>query len=256
MSDRNVKDVQDLFSDAGAEGLNQAATTILVDNLDAVALAGCSGADLDEINTDDVTLVAAVIDASGSMAGVKKDVVAGFNTMLDTFRGSKQADSILLSTWSFNDKPQLHYSYTPVPLVADLTAQDYHADGGTALYDTLLYVMAGMVAYGQSLRNSGVRTRCIVVVFSDGADNTSRSHSFQVRSVSAGLLSQEIYTLAYAGFGGGSLQAIANEVGFPSIITASSTPSEIRRIFNQVSASVIRASQTRIGTSASSFFTI
>src|SRR3954447_9508916 len=144
----NINDIQDLFSDAQGEGLQEQASAILVENLDSVALAGCNGADLTDINTDDVTLAAAVIDASGSMSGMRQAVIDGFNTMLDTFNGSKQADSILVSAWSFNDKARLHFSYTPSPSVSKLTWSEYDPTGGTALDDTLLYVMAGMVAYG------------------------------------------------------------------------------------------------------------
>lgn len=251
----NIGDIQDLFADAQGEGLQDQASAILVENLDSVALAGCNGADLTEINTDDVTLVAAVIDASGSMSGVRQAVVDGFNTMLDSFNGSKQADSILVSAWSFNDAARLHFSYTPAPSVARLTMREYDPDGGTALYDTLLYVMAGMVAYGQTLRNSGVRTRGIIVVFSDGGDNTSKAKAFQVKTVSNSLMGQEIYTLAYAGFGVPDPTRLATEVGFPTVIPAGSGPSEIRRIFRQVSASVIRASQATVGTN-NAFFTI
>lgn len=250
----NLNDIQDLFADAQGEGLENQATTILVENLDSLALAGCNGADLDDINTDDVTLVAAVMDASGSMGGVRQAVIDGFNTMLASFNGSKQADSILVSAWSFSNNAQLHFSYTPAPLVKKLTWNDYDPEGGTALYDTLLYVMAGMVAYGQTLRNNGVRTRGIIVVFSDGVDNMSRAKAYQVNTVSNGLLAQELYTLAYAGFGLADPARLAAEVGFPSIIPAGSGPSEIRRIFQQVSASVIRASQATVG--AGSFFSI
>ena len=251
----NLNDIQDLFADARGEGLGNQASVILVENLDSVALSGCNGADLDDINTDDVTLVAVVIDASASMSGARQAVIEGFNTMLETFNGSKQADSILVSAWSFNNSAQLHFSYTPAPLVKKLTRADYNPAGGTALYDTLLYVMAGMVAYGQSLRNNGVRTRGIIVVFSDGDDNVSRAKAYQVSTVSNGMMAQEIYTLAYAGFGVSDPARLAAEVGFPSVIPAGSGPSEIRRIFQQVSASVIRVSQSTVG-AGSSFFTI
>lgn len=251
----NLNNIQDLFADAQDEGLQDQASAILVENLDSIALAGCNGADLTEINTDDVTLVAAVIDASGSMSGVRQAVVESFNTMLDSFNGSKQADSILVSAWSFNDAARLHFSYTPAPSVAKLTWGEYDPDGGTALYDTLLYVMAGMVAYGQTLRNGGIRTRGIIVVFSDGGDNTSRAQAYQVSTVSDGLMAQEIYTLAYAGFGVPDPTALAAQVGFPTVIPAGSGPSEIRRIFRQVSASVVRASQATIG-AGNAFFTV
>ena len=251
----NFKDVQDLFSDAQNDGFDSGASLILVDNLDSVALAGATGTDIDSLSTDDVTLVAAVLDASSSMSGVRSAVVTGFNTMLDSFRGSRQADSILVSAWSFDTAAKLYFSYTPMPSVANLTQADYVPSGGTSLYDTLLYVMTGMVAYGQTLRNNGVRTRGIIVVFSDGEDNSSKSTDQQVRTVSQSLLAQETYTLAYAGFGASDLQQVANAIGFPSVITAGSTASEIRRIFQQVSASVIRSSQSVVG-AGNSFFVI
>jgi uncharacterized protein YegL len=251
----NLNDIQDLFANASGDGLGNQATGILVENLDSVALAGCSGADLADINTDDVTLVAAVVDASASMSVVRQAVIEGFNTMLDTFKGSKQSDSILVSAWSFNNAAQLHFSYTPAPLVKKLAWDEYNPDGGTALYDSLLYVMAGMVAYGQTLRNNGIRTRGIIIVFSDGDDNCSRTQAYQVNTVSQGLLAQEIYSLAYAGFGIPDPVRLAAQVGFPLVIPAGSGPSEIRRIFQQVSASVIRVSQANVGGS-NSFFTV
>jgi hypothetical protein len=61
-----------------------------------------------------------------------------------------------------------------------------------------------------------------------------------VQTVSKALLDQEIYTLAYVGFGGSDLKKIAKEVGFPSVLTSNASASEIRRIFQQVSASIIR----------------
>lgn len=98
-----------------------------------------------------------------------------------------------------------------------------------------------------------MRTRCVIVVFSDGDDNSSNASAQQVRTVSNGLLAQEIYSLAYVSFGGSDLRQIADAIGFPSIITASTTPSEIRRIFQQVSQSVLRASQMKVG-AGNSFF--
>jgi uncharacterized protein YegL len=255
-NNNNSQDIRDLFSSAvSSSDLDSNTAVIMIDNLDAVALAGCIGTDVDALNTDDVTLVGLVLDESGSMEHLNRDVIEAYNTVLETLRGSKQADSLLLSTWSFSDQVKLHFSYTPVTMVQPLTAQDYNPSGGTALNDAVLHVMTGLVAYGQLLRNSGLRTRGIIVVFSDGDDNSSKLPAQQVRTASAGLLAQETYTLAYAGFGANQqqLQQIAQAIGFPAVITTTSTPSEIRRIFKQVSQSVISVSSNRVGTN--SFFT-
>jgi hypothetical protein len=233
--------VNDLFASAVSnQDLSQQASMVLVDNLDAVALAGCNGIGLDEIDVDDVTLVAVALDQSSSMSGYRQDVIDGFNQMLKALSDSRQSDSILVSAWNFSDRSQLLHSYIPVTKLAGLNSNDYYPNGSTALYDTLLHVMAGMVAYGQMLRDNGVRTRCVMVVFSDGQDCASRAAAGQVKTVSEALLAQEIYTLAYVGFGGGNLKQIADEVGFPAVLTAQASAREIRRVFHQVSASIIR----------------
>ena len=251
----DADDVRGRISRAvSVDNLNPNAALVLVDNLNAVALAGCGGLDVDAINTDDVTLVAVVLDASSSMSGLRQAVVDGYSTMLDAFQGAHTADSILVSAWSFDTDVRLHHSYIAAPTAPRLTTTDYTPDGGTALYSALMHVMTGMVAYGQMLRDSGLRTRGIVIVFSDGDDNSSAITAQQVRTVSAGLLAQEIYTLAYAGFGS-DLRHIADAVGFPDVITTASSASDLRRIFRQVSASVIRTSQNRVGVSNSFFVT-
>ncbi|MEI7554694.1 VWA domain-containing protein [Candidatus Chlorohelix sp.] len=244
--------INDLFSSAVQNNdLDQQAAMVLVENLDAVALAGCNGVGLDQIDSDDVTLVAVVLDESGSMSPYRQSVIEGFNQMLEALRESRMPESILLSTWAFSANPRLLFSYTPVTGLNGISEADFNPDSNTALYDTLLHVMTGMVAYGQMLRDNGVRTRGIIVVFSDGEDNTSKATNQQVLTVSNALVAQESYTLAYVGFGNLDLNQIAQEVGFPAVLTVQASASEIRRIFHQVSASIIR-SQTTIG--ANRFF--
>ncbi len=245
------EDIKGLFDSAKDDGLDEEAVDTLVDNLDNVALQGCTGVDVDLIPTDDVTLVVPVLDASESMLDNEnyKAVIDGFNTMIEAFKGSKKAESILLSTWLFNTTPQLLFGFTPSLSVPELTEAEYHPFGATALYDALLFAMTGLVAYGQKLRDNGVRTKCIITAFSDGENNSSQAEAHEIKKVAQSLLAQEIYILAYAGFVGYlgfSPEEQARIVGFPSVIEANATQSEIRRIFGQVSASIIQTSQTII----------
>jgi hypothetical protein len=258
MSSKSKVEVEDLFKKAvQIDGLSQDAAGILVDNLDATTMLGCQGVAIDEIATDDVTLVSMVIDMSGSMASVEQAVIEGFNTMMKAMRDSKQEESILVEAWVFNYEPRLLFGWTPVNKVPFLTSMEYEPKGGTALYDAQLNALTGIVGYGQELRNNGIRTKCIVVVLSDGADNQSKSSAGKVKAVADELIKQEIYILAFAGFESGEavdFREIAKITGFPSIITVDSTPSEVRRIFGQVSKSAIRISQTSINPDPNSFF--
>lgn len=245
----SINDLNQVFDSAVQDGMSSGSVQVLVDNLDATTLAGTFGTAVDDIPTTEVTLVVPVLDMSGSMTPVTKAVIDGYNTMLQAMRDSKQAESILVSTWVFNNQPQLLYGYTPVSQVPHLTNHDYRPDWMTALYDATLDAFTGLVGYGQQLRDSGIYTKCVVVVFSDGADNRSQHSPFDVKTVSADLLQQEIYVLAFVGFETGEpvdYHQIAGEMGFPSVLTAQSTPSEIRKVFTLVSKSVIRQSQTTV----------
>jgi uncharacterized protein YegL len=257
-SKTTVTEVKDLFKSAVSVGdLDNKSAEILIDNLDGTNIMGCLGAGVDDLSTDDVTLCGVILDMSYSMAGEQKVVIEAFNSMMQSMKDSKQEESILVSAWVFADHPELLFGYTPVAKVQELTEQEYSPRGSTSLYDAQLNALTGLVAYGQQLRDRGIRTKNIVVVLSDGADNTSKTRDTQVKKVADDLTARETYALAFAGFKTGEpvdFRLIAQNTGFPSIITVSSTASEIRRIFGLVSKSVIRVSQTTVNKDKSSFF--
>ncbi|MBK8988542.1 MAG: hypothetical protein IPM39_21140 [Chloroflexi bacterium] len=119
-----------------------------------------------------------------------------------------------------------------------------------------------MLLYTQQLRQSGVMVRCIVIVYSDGEDNTSRQRAQEVARTARELLKQELYTLAYVGFVDGLNQPalgfktkgkppaapkpsakLADEIGFYQALSAGLNQSELRRLFHMVSMSTVRVSQ-------------
>ena len=118
--------------------------------------------------------------------------------------------------------------------------------------------MTGIRAYVKNLNDNGIRTKCIVVVFSDGEDNDSHNNkASDVKTLSKDFLKSEMFYLVYIGYkhdDSDNLDAIAAEVGFPNVLTTKATVSEIRKTMNLVSKSIIRTSQSRIGP-GNSFFT-
>lgn len=249
-------DLQALFQASQQNGMSHQSVDLMVQNLDGQAGLGCVGAQVDDLNTDDVTLLSVILDQSSSMSSVRNDVIDAFNEMSRALSDSKAAESILMSAWAFDNDSKLLFSYTPIDQVKDLTSKDYAPSGATALYDATMDGFTGIVAYGQDLRNNGIRTRSIVVVISDGGDNVSSHTASSVKTVAQDLLRQEIYTLAFVGLGDeGYFRQIATDMGFPEVLTTSNTASEIRRALNMISGSVIRTSQGMIAPNSNSFFT-
>lgn len=252
----STNNLQSLFGTSQQSGMSYQSVDLLVQNLDGQTGLGCVGAQVDDLNTDDVTLVSIIIDESSSMDHVRDDVIDAFNTMARALNDSKAADSILLSAWTFADHPKLLFGYTPIANVKDLTRAEYNPSGMTALYDATLDGMTGIIGYGQDLRNNGIRTRAIVVVISDGGDNTSRQTSHSIKTVAEDLMKQEFYTLAYIGMGDpATFKKIADSMGFPQILTIGNTASEVRKALNMVSASIIRTSTGQINPGQNNFFT-
>ena len=246
------KDLKSLFGDAQKDGMSQKAVGVLVENLNALTVAGAQGTSVNDLVGDEVTLFLAILDESGSMQGSEQEVTSAYGQMLSALRGSKAADSILLASWLFNTRPKLLHSFLPLGNVPELV--DYQPDRETALFDATLFGAASVVAYGQDLRNNGIRTKVVVVVFTDGMDNASRASSDKVRIVIEDLLAQEIYVFALVAFGQGYAHQMAAAMGISNVLEVDSDPSSIRRAMGTVSRSVIRASQTKIDPNAGGFF--
>jgi len=237
-----------------ASQLGAAAQQVLVQNLDETVLLGCIGLDADHLDSSDATLVSVVLDMSSSMASYKKAVIEAYNAMLVALAGAKAASAILVSTWAFADSALLLSSYEPVERKAKLCAATYAPNGCTALHDATLGGLTGLVAYGQQLHDQGVPTRRVLFVLSDGEDNTSRASALDVRTATAAVVKDEAFTLAYAGFGSTDLQRQADALGFTQAIATTANANELRRIFRQVSQSVLRVSQGNMPLTGGGFF--
>lgn len=252
-----MSSVQNLFQQAQAsakqKGLNPGSTEILIQNLTPTTLAGTQGVSYEALSSDKAFLFVPVLDMTGSMVGFTQEVIQAYNDMLKALQGSKQADDILMSSWTFNTASYLVHGYTPLEFVPPLEKSTYQPADQTALYDAVLDAITGVVAYGQELRNQGARTRITVVIFTDGYDNTSRHTAKQVRKVVQDLLTQEMYTFALVAFGSGFAQKVASDLGITNVMEAQANADEIRRAVEVVSRSVMRASQ-RVVSANQGFF--
>lgn len=244
-----LDNLDNLFQSAQDDGLTNQTMDLVVANLNGPTMLTAVGTPLDQLASNDVTLAMNIIDMSGSMNSYSQNLIQAYNDdYLAAMRGSTAADDILVSTILFNDTVTLLHGYVPLPAAPQLDRSDYAPSGTTALYDAVAGGLTNMVLYAQQLRQSGIMVRCIVIVYSDGADNASKQRAKEIRRAATELLKHEMYTLAYVGFRSGgideaALRQLADAIGFPDILTAGLSSSELRRIFHLVSTSTVRVSQ-------------
>ncbi|MCA9979221.1 MAG: hypothetical protein KDD89_00230 [Anaerolineales bacterium] len=175
---------------------------------------------------------------------------------LQAMCASPAADDILVSTILFDDRIELLHGYVGLADAPELTPRNYQPRGATALYDAVAGGLTNMVLYSEQLRQSGITVRCVVIVYSDGDDNSSQQRPKQVKQTVRDLLRQEMYTFAYVGFLDASQRPLgfktgaaspvvkmAEEIGFPEALNAALSPAELRRIFYMASQSTVMVSR-------------
>ncbi len=246
--------VKAMIQGAQASGLSQAAIDVLCDNLNGPTVAGANGAAVGTFDNDAgfVTLYVRVIDKTGSMYKVVRTVIEEANKQIDALQKSKASD-ILMSTWLFDTRSTLLHSYLTLDKVIKLDATNYDPDGETSLFDAVIDAATSAVAYAETLKDAGYTVKICFVVITDGDDNHSQRSLQDVYDVVTGMLNQEIYTFALCAFGANG-ERIGNEMGIPieNIYTSGKTDHDIRVCLGTVSASVVKASQTLVG--SGSFF--
>jgi hypothetical protein len=257
----NQATVASLFASAAQAGtISQGTSTLLTGNLGAVVIAGAAGMAMEDIEASDVTLVTVLIDASSSIAasGLEQAIRDGQNALLDAFAKSREKESILVATWTFNDELRVVHSYVPVDDAVRLDAGNYAGVGATHLYDTWCDALAANVAYAQRLRDGGTPCRSIVVVITDGEDCGSRRTTGDCAKISRDLLASEQFVLAFVGVGpDAGFRSVAKRMGIPDKcveVQAQATPKNLRQVFHMVSQSAIRASQGLVAPGANAGF--
>ena len=76
-----------------------------------------------------------ILDRSGSMEGLEKDTIGGFNGMLQKQR--KEEGEANVTTILFDDEIEVIHDRFPVSVVNPLTDTDYYVRGCTALLDAI-----------------------------------------------------------------------------------------------------------------------
>lgn len=126
------------------------------------------------MNTIDVIFI---VDNSGSMSGLEKDTLGGFNSVLQQQKQLDADDRVFITTLLFNN--QYHYLHQRVPLekVSPLTEKEYQVGGGTALLDAMGDGISKLKQQIDLAEQAQGEHRVLCVVITDGEENASREYS-------------------------------------------------------------------------------
>jgi len=112
-----------------------------------------------------------VLDKSGSMSGLEKDVIGGFNSFISEQK--KLKDKARVTTVLFDTQYKILHDNVDLHKMEPITPKQYYTDGGTALLDAL----------GKTIRS--VEAKCeknekvLFIINTDGEENSSHEFNNQ-----------------------------------------------------------------------------
>jgi uncharacterized protein YegL len=123
-----------------------------------------------------LTEIVFILDRSGSMTGLEKDTIGGYNSMLE--RQKKEEGEAIISTVLFDDKAEVLHNRKDLFDVKAITDKDYYVRGCTALLDA---VGSAIQHIGNVQKNTPADKRpekTMFIITTDGMENASREYTY------------------------------------------------------------------------------
>ena len=116
-----------------------------------------------------------ILDRSGSMAGLEKDTIGGFNSMLKKQR--TEEGEVLVSTVLFDTQCEVIHDRMSIADVPNLTRNEYWARGCTALLDAIGGAIHHIALVHKYARKEDVPARTLFDLTTDGMENASQRYT-------------------------------------------------------------------------------
>lgn len=118
-----------------------------------------------------------ILDCSGSMAGLEKDTVGGFNSMIA--RQKREAGEAVVSTVLFDSQSAVIHDRVPLPKVTPMTEKEYCPGGCTALLDAIGGAIHHIGNIHKYARREDVPEKTLFIITTDGYENASRRYDYE-----------------------------------------------------------------------------
>ena len=124
-----------------------------------------------------LTEIVFILDRSGSMCGLEKDTIGGFNSFIN--KQKKNEGEAYVSTVLFDHERIVLHDRVNLRDIKEMTERDYSVRGMTALLDAIgssIHHIANIHKYS---REEDVPEKTIFLIITDGLENASKEYSYR-----------------------------------------------------------------------------
>ena len=123
-----------------------------------------------------LTEIVFILDRSGSMSGLEKDTIGGYNSLIA--KQKKEEWEAYISTVLFDDRIEVLHDRVPLDKVKPITEEEYYVRGCTALLDAIGGAIHHIGNVHKYAREEDRPEKTLFIITTDGQENSSRQYSY------------------------------------------------------------------------------
>ena len=116
-----------------------------------------------------------ILDKSGSMGGLERDTIGGYNSMLE--KQKAVPGECLITTVLFDNDYKLLHDRIDIRAVSPITEKEYSVGGSTALLDAIGMTIHKIDNAQRHTADDYRAEKVMFVIITDGEENSSREYS-------------------------------------------------------------------------------
>lgn len=123
-----------------------------------------------------LTEIVFILDRSGSMGGLEKDTIGGYNSMIA--KQKTEEGEALISTVLFDNQTEVLHDRVPLAKIEPITEKEYFVRGSTALLDAIGGAIHHIGNVHKYAREEDVPEKTLFIITTDGMENSSREYTY------------------------------------------------------------------------------